>query len=200
MPSLTMLSTSQEARELHALAAAIAACLDGFELDPTNDPTNTVAFLVHADGPRLALRFDKTTERVNIWGTWPRDWAQSYSGSHVKIGVGTARGPVVIARDIARRLLPGYLVEFERARGLAAQAVDDAAKRHALTAEIAARMGTTARGENWPGEVSWSPLGQGYGDVKVSTSGDRAAFNVRGLTKAQALALADLLGSFRNAS
>jgi hypothetical protein len=93
---------------MNALAQQIAAHLAGWTPEPCEGPW--LAYLVHADGPKLALRHDKG--RVKVFGTWP----VGTNGQHfypynqsADISCAISRAPHAIAREIERRLLPAYL-------------------------------------------------------------------------------------------
>ena len=102
------MQTANERPDMNALAREIAEHLPGWKAEPSDG--GWLAYLTHADGPRIALRHDHG--RVKAMGTWP----VATNGQHfypykdsADISCAAGRGPEAIAKDITRRLLPGYL-------------------------------------------------------------------------------------------
>ena len=94
--------------DMHALAQQIAAHLAGWTAEAHDGVW--LAYLAHADGPKLALRQDKG--RVKVMGTWPvgTNGAHFYPyNTSADISCALDRGPHAIAKEIQRRLLPAYL-------------------------------------------------------------------------------------------
>lgn len=108
------------------LARECARCLgDGWSASEGHHGPRDDAFLYGPDGERLHVRTDVTPGRVSIGWAIPHELRQH--GGRVKmsrsITASGAKSPEVIARDIARRLLPG-LSELV-ARLVAAKAADE---------------------------------------------------------------------------
>lgn len=106
------------------IAPAVLAALNALEPGWTAIPRDgddtyggRVEFTRAAAGERLSLSYDSYRNRItasgvygskpNGGGMWmPRD--HTYNTSDVSIGVNPDRAPAVIAKEIARRLLPTY--------------------------------------------------------------------------------------------
>ena len=89
------------------LAQRIAEHLPGWTAVPEDG--RWMAYLTHPDGPKLALRHDKG--RLNVMGTWPFSHGEHFypRDKSADISCALSRGPLAIAKDIERRLLPEYL-------------------------------------------------------------------------------------------
>jgi hypothetical protein len=103
-----MNALNHERPDRNTLAAQIAEHLAGWRAEPCDGPW--LAYLVHTDGPKLALRHNDG--RVKIMGTWPI----GAKGQHfypynqsADISCAINRGAPAIAKEIGRRLLPAYL-------------------------------------------------------------------------------------------
>ena len=64
-------------------------------------------------GLHFSMNYD-SKGKVAICGNYPSGWYRDHTVDRSSIGVSLSRGVETIAAAVQRRLLPGYLVEFER--------------------------------------------------------------------------------------
>ena len=96
------------------LAHRIAAHLPGWHVTTEHD----VSYLVRADGARIVIPAWRQRGRVSFVGCWPRyaDGSNYYATrDRFEITCSETRSPEAMARDIQRRLLPGYDPAFAEA-------------------------------------------------------------------------------------
>jgi hypothetical protein len=123
-------------QQLREFARAVATQLDGFEFQ-TNDEIGHAVWLGHPDGRRLFVRrLWNDHDRIEVSGHYPHSDYYFQSGEHRRITVAIAREPAAIAKEITRRLLPGYVQVLAKVQAhLAKQAAGDTRR-----AELAARL------------------------------------------------------------
>lgn len=183
------------------MAGMVADHLDGFKVDMS------VAFSDHRgvyldgpDGSRLFLALDwRNADRVEISGVYPRH--QAYGVERYKIGVGRTRGPVVIAREITRRLLPGYLTELARVRADVDEHATMRDKRQTVATEFAALVGGTVdkiEDSSTQSRIRWfHSSGENYGNANIDYRGDSVSIDIRSLPVGVARQVFALIGGAR---
>jgi len=187
-------------QQLRQLARAVAAQLDGFCVQ-TNDEIGHAVWLAHPDGRRLFLRRPwNHHDRVEISGHYPHSDYYFQPGEHLRITVAIARQPAAIAREITRRLLPGYVQVLAKVRAhLARQAADDT--HRAQLAERLARLipGASVHDDgHHTTTIRWSASGQdpiGYGRIELRHDATSATFKADSLPPATLERLAAALAS-----
>ena len=157
---------------------------------------------VYLDGPdraRLFLSPDwRNADRLEVTGHYPDGASKVYpTPARHTIGVGRMRGPAVIAREVSRRLLPGYrdtLAEVLRQLEARTTAADQRAAFLERCREALPVLSVDTRDPDRPrasffvnGEGSW------YGDVDAYHDGSRASLELRSLPAALVLEVLEVL-------
>jgi hypothetical protein len=169
--------------EIEHLARGAATHLGGWQVRPSEGPGYLLS------GPAgeelLAQRVWNDRSRVLVTGCYPAGEDTWRLPVH-EITVAAARGPAVIAREIGRRLLPGYRVDLaqqaERAARLAAGDRQRAQRVAALLAVIPAA--TVTDGTGHASTISW-PHTEAAGRGSIRLSGDGSTTSIE-LTAAPA--------------
>lgn len=121
------------------------------------------------------------TQLGNTYGYWVH--------GHT-ISVRADRGPAVLAREVTRRLLPGYTAEVATLRTRVAGALANANARQALADELAGILTGIPAATDHQGRpatsLTWSPTGTGYARVEVGYDG--ASVRLEGVVLPAALA------------
>lgn len=156
---------------------------------------------VYLDGPsqqQLWLGFDwRNPDRIKVRGHYPQPPGTTlpYGTKSHEIGLSRDRGPEAIAKEIRRRLLPGYI-----------ESLAGVIEGHTLADENASRRDTVARdfetilGGRYAGttaadsgaEVSFFDDARGFGRVRLNSDGTKVVeFEIRSLPldKARRIAL-----------
>lgn len=165
---------------LRQTADAVAAHLEGYKVDTDWES----GWNVPLDGPdqaRIFLSLDKG--RVEVGGAYPQGYYQALgSQERHEITVALTRGPEVIAREIERRLLPGYLTtlaEVKEKMRLDQEAKDMRQVAAERLVEVLSIPGVHLR----DGELSWfSDTPAGYGSARVNYGGGTVAVEARSVT------------------
>lgn len=122
-----------------------------------DDDTYAAGRIRRADGAQLWIHGEGWTHqagRIEIHGDYPRgpgneviylDHQDRQRGMSTRITVAESRGPKVIAREIARRLLPDYLERLERVRERVARDDEHEARRRRFRGELAGILGATGQ-------------------------------------------------------
>lgn len=179
---------------LRLLAVEIAARLPGFRMEREKDDDNHVTTLLHEDGRAINIsapsypHSDRGKLAISGYFTREQREQRSYDDTEQRIMVSASRGAVVIAKEIARRLLPEYTAMWEKR----VQRVAEATK-YANQSLNNACLIAQALGEKRPEKDSFRFFqGEVYGDVQVS--GMSIKIEARCLTLEQALAIAKIIG------
>jgi hypothetical protein len=141
-------------------------------------PEHWGADIVGPDGVRLfcadAERYGGKAERVEIMGSYPTGYLNKVGRAEdFAIKVRRDRGVETIAKEIVRRLLPGYLPELARVVERIASHDKGKSDQQATAERLAAMFGETVRdGEFQP------RIGNGYGTVRVLTGGDKVSLDL----------------------
>lgn len=190
------------------LAQRLAAELgDDWQAEPGGLDDGSDAHLYREGGESIWITCNRyrTHGRIEIDGAhgilrdyWPRDQKTHRPTEHV-ITVSASKSPAQTARDIRRRLLPGYREAFAEAAARK-RAHDDAEHhRHTLIAAIRCAIGGTPApacvGEDiWFGHRS-SPLDRLRAEVTVSGASSPVDFDVH-VPSALATAFAHHIAAF----
>jgi hypothetical protein len=183
MTSTTTTSTSRQ--DLDELARQIAGELgDGWQVEAFDDGwSGRIKVTNPGVGHRLLLGrfYDTPAGKLCVQGLLPnRGTSYYYRGRPPSIRVAERRGPAVIAKEIVRRLLPGYRTSLAEANEHCAHV--DARKRQAT--ECARRLAAVladgvVRGDNRAG-VGAEVLGHaGTVPVAVDIYGDEVSIGLR---------------------
>ena len=182
------ISTGEEQQITRQLAGLLAPELSklGHDYVPNTDVRYADYPGVYLDGPngaQLYLRVDdKNTDRVVVRGVYPRNGM--YGLEHYRITVARDRGPAVIAREILRRLLPGYLAQ------MAAIVVDNnersqaRAARLTLAKELASLLNGTIERESDDStqtNLRFYNDPRGYGDIRINYRADSVEMKLSSL-------------------
>lgn len=143
---------------------------DGWKATPLPGPGRAAARLHGPDGAELYLITDSyaTPLRLEIRGVLDRDYVRD-SEAHHKITVSVARSADEVARDITRRLLPGYLPAAAATQERKRMAGVAAAERDALIEALVKCLGKDAHRIEHGGDISFGPyVGKSvHGTVRV---------------------------------
>jgi hypothetical protein len=110
-----------ENREItRQLAVSVATALgEGWVVDTNAEYDGwRVVYIDGPDGLRLAVGLDwRNTDRMDVSGVYPpnpdRSASEGHRLKHHKIGMSRFREPDVIAKEIRRRLLPGFTEDLQ---------------------------------------------------------------------------------------
>lgn len=166
----------------------VVALGDGWSIPP-RDGDLWIHALNHRDGYGLYMRRDKYISRkwdkevgktvylddweiqtIEISGTWPRDKHGNVNhpyGEKHSICCNPKRGAGAVAKDIERRLMPGYLEAYRKMAGQAQRHDQEREGRKALAERVAAlsRDGQVKdRGDGY----SWFVWGFGHCNIEVT--------------------------------
>lgn len=167
-------------REITRQTAGLVAAELGFTVDTNPDVAeHRGVYLDGPDGERLFVALDwRNADRVEISGTFPPN--DVYGLTRPEIGVSRDRGPAVIAREITRRLLPGYREQL--AQVAEANARRDAARtaRNAAAARIRDITGGRSHDDTTRSTIHLPVLDdRGYGEVTLNHDGSKAEITLR---------------------
>lgn len=155
--------------DLNPLAKDVAKHLHSFEYQP--DPHgNGRPRLVAANGMALYLTQGwDTPARVIVAASYPdaKD-VQVYGGPRHEITVALSRGGEVLAREITRRLLPGYLEDFNKVVKRIEAARQQKAERETLAESLINAMPGASRLSSQDG---YATVWFNNGKVELSSSG-----------------------------
>jgi len=187
-------------RELIALVGTVAESLaGGWHMEEREDFHS--AYLLHDDGRCISVRRDwRNRDRLSVHGNYwtlqeqGRDQGvtlETYGLPVCEIHVSATRGPDVIAREIGRRLLPGYDAGFGDARGRLTASTSAKQGRDATLQQLAAELRVAPSN----GGVHWyrNGGGRGSGDFEPDHGGATVSVKLRSIPAALALAIARLL-------
>ena len=172
--------------DAHRVMAGTVAKIIGWSLipvDPENQERGSNADLKGPDGMEIVLNTDNYQTRngkINIYGRSPK---RGFRFTATEINVSKDKTPEQIARDITRRLLPDYTVQFNKA--LEELAKEDAHKNK-IEENKKALQAAGVRFSN--GNDSGHFTGGG-----VDVSSDSIRFNLYSVTPQQALKIVKLL-------
>jgi hypothetical protein len=183
-------------------ALDVAAQLgDGWEAAP--GAHGELAFIRHADGRGLfihALTYPFSARgRAEVRGVYPDGWTGDRE-REPRITVSMGRDPAAVARDIARRLLPAYGEQLERARAYVAEAQAEESSREQVAAAITAVLPGTERDhvQPWKLGIALRLRPWGYRHTCVIRSGSDSTevdLDLRGLPAADAVRMLAALGA-----
>ncbi len=184
-------------QQLAELARAVASHLDGFTAHAVDDFGYTLR-LDHPDGRGLYLhRQHNNHSRVEIVGAYPHSDYYFRTGEHVSITVAISRGPVVISREITRRLLPVYTQVLGKVHAhIAKQAADHANRTRAARRLVALIPGASIHDDGRHATtVRWYTADEpiGYGHIELGAAGTTGIFQARNLPIAAVERLATAL-------
>lgn len=201
-------------RTMRETLAAVLEHLEGWHLET---PYEHGANLVNGDGVRIWARLETygaNAGKCELSAGSP-DGASYSEGDYGRrdetrpeVRVSLTRSPEVIARDLARRLLPAAVAYWETVAGRVSARLERAAARERVAGELAGVMSTTAR--EWRGDwradipnVKGAPIGNGsdghhtvYGEF-TADGADSVRLELRGMTPAQARELAAVIAGWR---
>lgn len=137
--------------ELAKLGGEIAAHLDGWSVEADAECAHH-ASLVHRDGGRVSLWYDRRTRKMRVSGQWPRgrsgglrsarDWRViAWDAKEPSVNVSLDREPKAIARDIERRFLGRYLEMYGQVLKVQAEEAACAAQLEDSTAKLERAVG-----------------------------------------------------------
>lgn len=159
-----MSMATEQQPDLYALADSVAAelsKLDGHAWERVTtheDDYRHAGQIARVDDPAVMLwihgrGWTHDPTKVEIHGDYPRTETGEYiyidhedrTKKNPEIRVSWARGADVVAREISRRLLPGYLERLTKVRERVAETDNREALRKQLAETFAASIGSTAR-------------------------------------------------------
>ncbi len=181
----------RQAAELRALATEVAGLI-GYTVDPPiTDADYRDAVRLHGpDSAALAIaRQQNNPLRVAVHAAYPQGTSQvAYHLPDHDITVAIGRGAAAIARQIQRRLLPGYLTDLTTAAQALRQRDDAAQAREKVAAELVAAVPGLRRGVDSHTRVTLSYYGNAAthvtvnGTVAISGHGDTVSVDLTGPT------------------
>lgn len=101
---------------IRAIAAAVATRHERFTRYTVETPHNYCGSILGSNDATIFIRLEKG--RLVIAGTYPD---REYRHRSVKITVAADRDPILIAREICRRLLPEYLTQLTEVQARVAE-------------------------------------------------------------------------------
>lgn len=142
--------------------------------------------------------------QVTVWGDLTGE-LKEYDNGADRINVGISRGAAVIARDIARRLLPGHRATLADARVAHAKSEKAAAAQTATRDALIAALPTlyqawdaNRRTRTMPNEltmpVTHSDV-RGYGHLRLSHDGSTVTLNIHSMPAAVAIKVMETLAA-----
>lgn len=171
--------------DLLTLAHDVAHELDGDWTATDEHPDYPGVYLTGPDGAKVYLRFQGYREyiRLDISTSDPEDVraarialggsTYSYGIERREISVAWGRGAKVTAREITRRLLPGYAEQVGTVRERLARDTAAASSAQANADAIAAVLGQGPTARDYKGDpttdLRWSPVGDGYARIEVGS-------------------------------
>jgi hypothetical protein len=179
--------------DLQTIATSIAQHMDGYSVKPVEDgDRNWWATLVCSDPAKPGFVLNNSHERGKIRIRTDYKDSLRYDEDLPSINVSATKDPQQIAKDIARRLMPGA-IEFhiEHLRKVQAD-IDFNAGKEKFAQAIAEAMNTTIYKPEWRGKGGDVEIHTGK--VRVRISGPESArFDISGLSAGDTLALAKAL-------
>lgn len=168
--------------EIRHLAADVAAELPGWSFFP-DENYDMGAKLSGPDGQGIRMFKEMwNSERLMITGVYPPGSHPFDLGSCPRISVSPSRGAAAIARDISRRLLPGYVALLA---GVNAAMAEHEVARDARRAVLTKAMAIIGRGcspDAEEREISLYGLAGGYGNLRLNHHGDSGEITIRGIS------------------
>jgi hypothetical protein len=183
------------------LAAAIGRHLPGWSIEEKGDEETGrwMAVLAREDGAAIVLRLATWGRaQLEIHGRAPKyPDGRTFVGRVTKIGCNPSRSPASLAKDIAQRLLPAYLAEYERGVRYIDERVREEAEALLLARRLAAFLGEEPRAMK-DSRVSVH-LGEctspAYGHIEIMAAGEpHISMRLSRLSVAQAERIAAALG------
>jgi hypothetical protein len=177
----------RRAAELRGLAAKVARLLGYTVEPPAADPYTRETVRLH--GPDAALltltRPWNNPLRVSVHGGYPPGTTQvAYHMPSHTITVAISRGAQAVARDIQRRLLPGYLADLARTQQALRAQANATQAREKVAAHLLAAVPGLRRGEASQTRVTLVYYGHSHSDtngsVQLSGSGDQVSISLTG--------------------
>ncbi len=184
-------------RELLDLARAIVVHLGG---DWRAEVREDDVLLYRTDGRGVTLQWSwPPTDQLTICGSYATLWERARElGTHLDyhdvpprvIHVSVGRGPAVVAKEIARRLLPPYEATFASCQQRLVAAAKAMARREAATRQLAAELPAATIASDGR-RLQW--YGCGSGDFVPDAAGTTVTVHLRSLPVEVAGAVARLL-------
>ncbi|MER7952360.1 hypothetical protein ABTY59_33705 [Streptomyces sp. NPDC096079] len=146
--------------------------------------------LVRTDGALLTVNKQQGADRVSVHGANPTHEGRRLKlDTHPRLTFRADRGPVALARDITRKIMPAYAELFERA-------VRDDAARQAITKRRTATLDAVAKclptwGFCLSDELNHISLTGALLTATASANGERVSLDFRDLTPRETAALLD---------
>lgn len=202
---------NEDTARMREILTEVAGMMPGtWTLEPMHDHG---ARFVNADGVRIWARLETygaNAGKVDLTAGMP-DEANYSAGDYGRektpeIRVSLERPPAVLARDIARRIVPAAIAHWDAVSGRIAARVAANNAREILARDLAGIMGTTAREwrnewqANVPDVSHESADGHRrclYGHFSADYDGTSAQLELRGMTPAQAREVAALVATWR---
>lgn len=183
----------------YEVAAKVAAEL-GDRASPQHAEDGAVIAIASTAGEaRLSVDFAwRDPARLVVTGIYPVTHLERLH--HAEITVRTDRGTAVIAREVSRRLLPGYLAELGRVRETIARDERDAAARQAIGGQVTALFPadsfTRVTGYHGHGTEAVFHAGNGSsGTVRMSGNPSAVGLDLHGVPAAVALRMLAVLAA-----
>ncbi len=176
----------RQAAELRVLAGEVAGLI-GYTVDPpAKDASYRDAVRLHGpDGAALSItRPWNNPLRVSVHAGYPQGTSQvAYHLPEHAITVAVSRGAQAIAREIQRRLLPGYLRDLTKALDALRARADAAQARERVAAGLLAAVPGLRRGIESDTRVTltyYRGSAGPNGSVEISGPGDEVSINLTG--------------------
>lgn len=183
-----------EHQDLCELIEDVSKFMDGYTLvrGMESGNSNYWPLLSHRDGHAFMFRSgcnDVPSGRVEISGRYPETNIYPDPSRKV-IRVAIDRGPSVIAREITRRLLPTYVLEYARVLEHNERDRQQEARKQALVAKLSRASGC---GVLFGNQVNLSSLHLGFHGDMIVHGADSVEIKLTHLSARQAVELARVL-------
>lgn len=152
------MARSDERQAVQELAQSVARDLgEGWTVETTGDADDWMYAVYLVKGElriHAALDWRKPADRVTFTGRLSHDLHKAASGRYETVLISCARTKTAaqMAKEIARRLLPAWSAEVERAKGIKAGQDDYAARQRAIRARFEDAAPGRVRAPGWQSE------------------------------------------------
>lgn len=172
----------------HTLAAEIAEYLEGWTVPERDDSKRYWGQLVGPEGETIYVHTGSTWSKpgqVNLSATLPDGYGdvQRYDERRTdEINVSISRGAEVIAREITRRLLPGYLEAHADMRERIAKRAAEKAHTAKVTSDLAAAFKGSTSEYDGPEKFRFGHVNRSYyGDVRMNYNAESCTLEIHSL-------------------
>lgn len=175
--------------KVRAIAAAIDGTHERFTRPTVRTPHDHAGTITGSDDAELFIRSEGG--RLIITGTYPDRMIYGRGAKFVKITVAADRDPVAVAKEIVRRVLPGYLPELAKVQERIKEGKRDEQERKAAAAVITTHPLIAAYGTTGTYQLTIPGPRNDYIQFRINDDGSSAYIERGTLPTGLLLALAD---------